>query len=233
MLVQDRPSPHAAAAGQKPPTSPRGAGRRHPRPFAKNLDFATWASEHSSKLLLLLFALASAAAVFLLRGAAPDAAALLCLDRSGGSSSAGPARLPYPEVAWSRVPPLAAAAGAPFASFRAERWIVVAVSTPPTAALAALARVKGWQLLAVGDSHTPAGWELKGAIFLSLELQAQLGYRSVDFLPYDPRPPCLQPTVLPSLTTTREEEEILRKRRFNGERGRESGRHSEQIRLGQ
>ncbi|KAG2627815.1 hypothetical protein PVAP13_3KG263587 [Panicum virgatum] len=184
MLVQDRPSPHAAAAGQKPPTSPRGAGRRHPRPFAKNLDFATWASEHSSKLLLLLFALASAAAVFLLRGAAPNAAALLCLDRSGGSSSAGPARLPYPEVAWSRVPPLAAAAGAPFASFRAERWIVVAVSTPPTAALAALARVRGWQLLAVGDSRTPAGWELKGAIFLSLDLQAQLGYRSVDFLPY-------------------------------------------------
>jgi len=97
-------------------------------------------------------------------------------------------------------------------------------STPPTAAPAALA---------VGDPHTPAGWELKGAIFLSLELQAQLAYRSVDFLPYDPRPPCLQPTVLPSLTTTREEEEILRKRRFNGERGRESGRHSEQIRLGQ
>ncbi|CAL4893373.1 unnamed protein product [Urochloa decumbens] len=193
MLVQDRPSPHGAATaaaagggGGGKPSSPRGApgaDRRHPRPFAKNLDFATWASEHSSKLLLLLFAVASAAAVFLLRGAAPDAAALLCLDRSR-SSSTGPAKLPYPDVAWSKVAPLAIAAGVPFASFRAERWIVVAVSTPPTAALAALARIKGWQLLAVGDSHTPAGWELKGAIFLSLELQAQLGYRSVDFLPY-------------------------------------------------
>jgi hypothetical protein len=189
MLVQDRPSPHAAVAGGgggKPPSSPRsapGADRRHPRPFAKNLDFATWASEHSSKLLLLLFAVASAAAVFLLRGAAPDAAALLCLDRSA-SHSGGPAKLPYPDVAWSKVPPLAIAADAPFASFRAERWIVVAVSTPPTAALAALTRVKGWQLLAVGDSHTPSGWDLKGAIFLSLELQAQLGYRSIDFLPY-------------------------------------------------
>ncbi|XP_062231298.1 probable glycosyltransferase STELLO2 [Phragmites australis] len=190
MLVQDRPSPHAAAGGgqgHKPPSSPRcapGSDRRHPRPFAKNLDFATWASEHSSKLLLLLFALASAAAVFLLRGAAPDAAALLCLDRSSRSGSGGPAKLPYPDVAWSKVPPLAIAPGVPFASFRSDRWIVVAVSSPPTAALAALARVKGWQLLAVGDSHTPAGWELKGAVFLSLELQAQLGYRSVDFLPY-------------------------------------------------
>ncbi|KAL6610028.1 hypothetical protein ACP70R_039997 [Stipagrostis hirtigluma subsp. patula] len=182
-----RPGPPLPARGRgrlrRSPRGAPGADRRHPRPFAKNLDFATWASEHS-KLLLLLFALASAAAVFLLRGAAPEAAALLCLDRSGSAGGGGPARLLYPDVAWAKVPPLPIAAGSPFASFRAERWIVVSVSSPPTAALAALARVMEWQLLAVGNSHTPSGWELKGAIFLSLELQAQLGYRSIDFLPY-------------------------------------------------
>ncbi|XBJ25335.1 probable glycosyltransferase STELLO2 [Triticum urartu] len=186
MLVQDRVLPEHAGS-TKSPRSPRaapGSDRRHPRPFAKSLDFSNWAADHSSKLLLLLFAVASVAAVFLLRGAGPDAAALLCLDRSASRSAAGPAKLPYPDVAWSKIPPLAIASAAPFASFRAERWIVVSVSSPPTAALAALTRVKGWQLLAVGNSHTPAGWDLKGAIFLSLDLQAQLGYRSVDFLPY-------------------------------------------------
>jgi hypothetical protein len=55
-------------------------------------------------------------------------------------------------------------------SFRVERWIVVAVSSPPTVVRAMLARVKGWQLLAVGDSHTPVGWELKSDVFLSLKL---------------------------------------------------------------
>ncbi|CAM0955693.1 unnamed protein product [Alopecurus aequalis] len=184
MLVQDRVLPNTG--GGKSPTSPRaapGSDRRHPRPFAKSLDFSNWASEHSSRLLLILFAVASVAAVFLLRGAGPDAAALLCLDRSHSSSSL-PTKLPYPDVVWSKIPPLAIASSVPFASFRAARWIVVSVSSAPTAALAALTRVKGWQLLVVGNSHTPNDWELKGAIFLSLELQAQLGYRSVDFLPY-------------------------------------------------
>lgn len=186
MLVQDRVLPEHAGSN-KSPKSPRaapGSDRRHPRPFAKSLDFSNWASEHSSKLLLLLFAVASVAAVFLLRGAGPDAAALLCLDRSSSRSVSGPTKLPYPDVTWSKIPPLAIASAVPFASFRAERWIVVSVSSPPTAALAALTRVKGWQLLAVGNSHTPSDWDLKGAIFLSLDLQAQLGYRSVDFLPY-------------------------------------------------
>lgn len=40
-------------------------------------------------------------------------------------------------------------------------------------------------MLAVGNSRTPANWELKGAIFLSLERQANLGFRVLEYLPYD------------------------------------------------
>lgn len=40
-------------------------------------------------------------------------------------------------------------------------------------------------MLAIGNSKTPSDWSLKGTIFLSLEEQAQLGFRVVDFLPYD------------------------------------------------
>jgi hypothetical protein len=136
MLVQDRVF---LDSGSKTPTYPRaapGSDRRHPRPLAKSHDFSNWASENSSRLLLILFVVASVGAVFLLRGAGPDAAALLCVD-----PSSAPTTLPYPDVAWSKIRPLA---------------IVVSVSSPATAALAALTRVKVWQLLAVGNSHTPA-----------------------------------------------------------------------------
>lgn len=40
-------------------------------------------------------------------------------------------------------------------------------------------------MLAVGNSRTPANWELKGAIFLSLEQQANLEFRILEYLPYD------------------------------------------------
>lgn len=40
-------------------------------------------------------------------------------------------------------------------------------------------------MLAVGNSRTPANWELKGAIFLSLEQQAKLEFRILEYLPYD------------------------------------------------
>lgn len=37
----------------------------------------------------------------------------------------------------------------------------------------------------MGNSRTPSDWSLKGVIFLSLEQQSSLGFRVVDFLPYD------------------------------------------------
>lgn len=40
-------------------------------------------------------------------------------------------------------------------------------------------------MLAIGTSKTPPDWALKGVIFLSLERQAQLGFRILDYLPYE------------------------------------------------
>ncbi|CBI29841.3 unnamed protein product, partial [Vitis vinifera] len=73
----------------------------------------------------------------------------------------------------------------PYANFRSERWILVSVSNYPTDSLRKLVKIKGWQVLAIGNSKTPSDWSLKGAIFLSLEQQANLGFRVVDHLPYD------------------------------------------------
>lgn len=59
------------------------------------------------------------------------------------------------------------------------------MSNYPSDSLRSLVRIKGWQLLAVGNSRTPADWELKGTIFLSLEQQAKLDFRIFEYLPYD------------------------------------------------
>jgi len=40
-------------------------------------------------------------------------------------------------------------------------------------------------LLAIGNSRTPNDWSLKGAIYLSLEQQASLGFRVLGYVPYD------------------------------------------------
>ena len=62
---------------------------------------------------------------------------------------------------------------------------MVSVSGYPSDSLRNLVKIKGWQVLAIGNSRTPSDWSLKGAIYLSLEMQANLGFRVVDYLPYD------------------------------------------------
>ncbi|WOL04058.1 putative glycosyltransferase STELLO2 [Canna indica] len=185
MLVQDR----APAVPSKPSSSPLPSTIMHHhnlhRRFspAKSLDFSTWASENLYKILAVCFLAAGVAALFFLRSAG-DTAALLCFEKSTSASAV--ARIAYPQIDWYAVPPVKplGPSAVPFASFRSERWIVVSVSVYPADSLRALARVKGWQLLAVGNSATPPDWSLKGAIFLSLDQQASLGFRTVDFLPY-------------------------------------------------
>ncbi|XP_072984860.1 probable glycosyltransferase STELLO2 [Typha latifolia] len=181
MLVQERSGPKPLSR-LSPPSSPRPPNRR----IGKSLDFSAWASENAYKIVAVCVLAATVAALFFLRNAG-DTAALLCFEKTQSAASAAGRRIPYPQISWSSVPPirpLGPSAASPYASFRSERWIVVSVSSPPTDELRALARIKGWQLLAVGNSRTPADWALKGAVFLSLEQQAQLGFRSVDFLPY-------------------------------------------------
>ncbi|RWW81386.1 hypothetical protein BHE74_00010235 [Ensete ventricosum] len=191
MLVQDRVTPKSSKPSSPPfilPSSHHGDHRRFAP--AKSLDFSTWAADNLYKILAVCFLAATVAALFFLRSAG-DTAALLCFDKtrsaSSSSSSSSGGGIPYPRISWNSVPPIKPLdpSASPYASFRSDRWIVVSVSTYPTDSLRALARTKGWQLLAVGNSATPSDWSLKGAIFLSLDQQARLGFRTVDYLPYN------------------------------------------------
>ncbi|KAG9459624.1 hypothetical protein H6P81_004132 [Aristolochia fimbriata] len=171
MLVQDRAAPK--------PSKP------HPRSLSplrfsepKSLDFSTWLSDNLYKVLTVGLLIGAVAAFFLLRYFS-DTAALLYLESRAEATTS----IPYPKVAFNVVP-ANPDSSSQYHSFRAERWIVVSVFGPPSDTLRNLARIKGWQLLAIASSGTPPDWFLKGAIFLSLDDQAKLNYRVLDHLPY-------------------------------------------------
>lgn len=186
MLVQDRSTP-------KPPKPPHHNSRhlehlQNRLPIStrfyqtKSLDLCTWASENLYKILTILLLVTTVATLFFFRNSAygADTSALLCLQ----STQLHSIHPQLPQVNWNYVPAIADKS-TPFANFRSEQWIVVSVSDYPSDSLQKLAKIKGWQVLAVGNSRTPKDWSLKGTIFLSLEMQAQLGFRVVDYLPYD------------------------------------------------
>ncbi|KAK7345049.1 hypothetical protein VNO77_15428 [Canavalia gladiata] len=145
----------------------------------KNLDFSVWVSDNLYKIVTIVVLVATVAAVFFLRNVG-DTAALLCFEKQAQDLE----RIAYPRVDWNAIAPIADKTSK-FANFRSERWIVVSVSDYPSEPLRRLVKLKGWQVLAIGGSKTPSDWNLKGAIYLSLEEQANLGFRVVDYLPYD------------------------------------------------
>ncbi|TKY53355.1 hypothetical protein E2542_SST24883 [Spatholobus suberectus] len=161
------------------PKSAKPHARNPPLAATKSLDFSAWVSDNLFKIVAVLLLAATVAALFFLRNAG-DTAALLCFQKQAQELE----RIAYPRVDWSAVAPIADKASK-FANFRSEKWIVVSVERYPTDALRRLVKTKGWQLLALGGSQTPSDWTLKGAIFLSLEEQASLGFRVVDYLPYE------------------------------------------------
>lgn len=175
MLVQERSTPK----------SPKGQIRTLPtlRPNrfseSKSLDFSTWVSENLYKIVTILLLVASVAAVFFLRNVG-DTAALLCFE----TKSKNLEKIEFPHINWNSITPITDKSS-PYANFRTERWIVVSVSDYPSESLRNLVKIRGWQVLAIGNSRTPSDWSLKGAIFLSLEQQASLGFRVVEFLPYN------------------------------------------------
>ncbi|KAL3841259.1 hypothetical protein ACJIZ3_025850 [Penstemon smallii] len=173
MLVQDRvDSPHNHQPRKKPIST-----------YTKNLDFSAWASENLYKIITILLLIATVAALFFLRNystAGGDAMTLLCL-QSTQSHSVHPK---FPDINWNSIPRIVDKVTL-FSSFRSEKWIVVSVSDYPSESLKKMMKIKGWQVLAIGNSRTPKDWTLKGAIYLSLDMQAQLGFRVVDYLPYD------------------------------------------------
>ncbi|KAH1228391.1 putative glycosyltransferase STELLO1 [Glycine max] len=170
MMVQERSLPKSV--NSKP----------HARTAAlastKSLDFSAWVSDNLVRIVAVVLLVATVAAVFFLRNAG-DTAALLCFENQARELE----RIAYPRVDWSAIAPIADRTSK-FSSFRSEKWIVVSVSGYPSDALRRLVKMKGWQVVAVGGSNTPSDWTLKGAIFLSLEEQVNLGFRVVDYLPY-------------------------------------------------
>lgn len=107
-----------------------------------------------------------------------DSSALLCIQ----PASKGVESITFPEVDFKKVTRLEDKGK--FRVVKADQWIVVAASGPPTEEIRAMVRMDGWQVVAVGDSETPKNWDIRGAIFLSIEQQATLGYRILPHLPY-------------------------------------------------
>lgn len=176
MLVQDRSS--SAPKSPKGPKSKLRNTLQNRFSEAKALDFSTWFSDNLYKIITVLLLIATVAALFFLRNVG-DTAALLCFETQAKNLE----KIQFPNVNWNSISPITDKS--PYVNFRTERWIVVSVSNYPTDSLRNLVKIRGWQVLAIGNSKTPSDWSLKGAIFLSLEQQAQLGFRVVDFLPYD------------------------------------------------
>ncbi|KAL8147282.1 putative glycosyltransferase STELLO1 isoform X2 [Apium graveolens] len=172
MLVQNRPSPK-----QESPKLPTHHSNRFSP--SKSLDFSTWISDNLYKIFAIALLIASVAALFFLRNVG-DSAALLCFQ----SQSKALETIHFPHVDWSNIHTLTDTT-TPFATFRSEKWIVVSVVNYPSDSLRKMSKIKGWQVLAIGSSKTPDDWFLKGTIFLSVEQQVKLGFRIVDYLPYD------------------------------------------------
>ncbi|CAN4110328.1 unnamed protein product [Withania somnifera] len=146
----------------------------------KNLDFSTWVSEKSVKILVVSLLTIGVAALFYFRTSSVPTS-LLCFQNSHQSQ---PQKPKLPKLDLDSVQPILDKSS-PYSSFHSEQWIIVSVSDYPSSSLQSLVRLKGWQVLAIGNSRTPKDWNLKGAIYLSLEQQASLGFRVTDFLPYD------------------------------------------------
>lgn len=175
MLVQERSTPKSSKPQARTmPSLPRDRFSE-----SRNLDCSTWLSENLYKIIAISFLVFTVAALFFLRNVG-DTAALLCFEKQAKELE----KIEFPHIKWDSIDPISDKTSR-YANFRSERWILVSVSNYPTDSLRNLVKIKGWQVLAVGNSRTPSDWSLKGAIFLSLEEQANLGFRVVDFLPYD------------------------------------------------
>ncbi|CAM8890152.1 hypothetical protein QQ045_024576 [Rhodiola kirilowii] len=170
MLVQDR-SPDAAPKSTKI--------RSHRFPESKELDFSTCFSDNLCKIVTIAALIVTVAAVFFLRNVG-DSAALICFQSQTNELE----KIHYPRINFNSVSPISDRS-TPYRSFSTEKWIVVSVSDYPSDRFRDLLKIKGWQVLAIGNSQTPTDWNLTGTIYLSLEDQANLGFRIVDYLPYN------------------------------------------------
>ncbi|GMH30637.1 hypothetical protein Nepgr_032480 [Nepenthes gracilis] len=146
----------------------------------KALDFSSWVYLNSFKIVTLSVLILTIVVFVFLRTTA-DPSSLLCFRKSPQKPHN---RFDFPTVDWNSIEPITDKSF-PYTSFRYEQWIIVSVSGYPSDSVRNLVKIKGWQVLAIGNSKTPADWSLEGTIFLSLEDQSKLGFRIFDYLPYD------------------------------------------------
>ncbi|KAJ7547308.1 hypothetical protein O6H91_08G079600 [Diphasiastrum complanatum] len=150
------------------------SGRDTANPFFNLLDgkdsFCEYVSENLLKIVIVVFAISSFLIFALLRRRS-DSAALLCIE----SASKQNENIPYPFVDFRDVN--ARVDKGPYANLRAEKWIVVAVTGSPTQEIYEMAKLDGWQVLALGDFKASNSWNVPGVIFLSTQYQSALGYR--------------------------------------------------------
>ncbi|XP_009368034.2 probable glycosyltransferase STELLO1 [Pyrus x bretschneideri] len=172
MLVQDRP----ASKTSKPSKTQQPLHFSHP----KTLISPNWVSFNFFKIATLSLLTFTIATLFFLYNSNDSPSTFLCFK----SHLHVPKPLQYPTLTFDSIRPISDKSSG-YASFSSDRWIVVSVSDYPSESLRKLVRVKGWQVLAIGNSRTPVDWSLKGVIYLSMDDQAKLEFRVLDYLPYE------------------------------------------------
>ncbi|KAL4286548.1 hypothetical protein AHAS_Ahas19G0097200 [Arachis hypogaea] len=158
MLVQELSAPKST--NSKPNSRTNGSLPTNRFAETKNLDFSVWISENLYKIVDVVALTPIIAALFFFRNV-DNTAAHLCFEKQAHDLE----KIAFPCVDWNNIAPLRDMASK-FANFWMERWIVVSVSGYPSDLLRGLARIKGWQVLAIGNSITSSDWSLKGAIYL-------------------------------------------------------------------
>ncbi|KAL5543475.1 hypothetical protein UlMin_007259 [Ulmus minor] len=176
MLVQDRPT----SKSTKPHLKSRRTHLSDHFPDPQNLTFPKWVSFNLFKITAISILALTVALLFFLHNSNDSTATFFCFN----SHPEKPLPIQFPKVNFNSIRPISDKSSV-YSSFHSDRWIVISVSDYPSDSLRKLVRIRGWQVLAVGNSKTPSDWSLKGVIFLSLEEQANLGFRVLDHLPYD------------------------------------------------
>ncbi|XP_062001560.1 probable glycosyltransferase STELLO2 [Rosa rugosa] len=175
MLVQDR-------SISKPTSKPHQLFLNNHFLQPKTFVFPRWLSFNLFKIATISVLAFTIAALFFLYTNNDSPTTFLCFNSKSHSKIPTPIELP--RINFNSIPPISDKSSN-FASFTSDRWIVVSVSDPPSDSLRKLVRIKGWQVLAIGNSKTPLDWSLKGAIYLSMEDQAKLEFRVLEYLPYE------------------------------------------------
>ncbi|KAK1577768.1 hypothetical protein Q3G72_024652 [Acer saccharum] len=152
MLVQDRAVPKSPKSQIRPslPTI-----NHHRFSESKSLDFSTWVSENLYKVIIVLLLVTTIAALFVLRSSS-DVTGLL----QSQSQEHSPSSISLPVIKWNSITPITDKSSI-YREFRSEKWIVVSVDKYPSDSLRKLVKIKGWQVLAIGNSRTPKDWSLK------------------------------------------------------------------------